>query len=424
MNRTRLWGTIFILALGVFGVGARVRWPEPTFVAVPAVEVTDVRNSNLQDDEEEPASVNDQYLRDDARLAAMSVEELQAELKKVLADWRQQHSRVGQAVMQFHSEKEEQAPKWASQFRDAKRKGEAARKLAGQVAMHLLEKMTGPPDKDLADLAFHSIDAYFMFHEYSKAYRMAKALVERGHQRPYLLPLYGHAAYCVNQLTEARAIFSEAKVAGETLTADQDAAFDACQKLRTTMEAEQAALLKDQESNLPRIEFQTTKGTIVVELFEDHAPNTVNNIVFLVEQGFFKNRQFYEVSDSMAVTGSTTNDPYGQAGYWIKSEHDLPNRRPHLRGYLTMLVDVQAELASSQFAFVTRPRPDLDEQLNTVFGRVIEGDVVLDNLERAGTQWQEMIKAQDSMIGQPDQIISARVIRKRDKDYVPERVER
>ena len=190
------------------------------------------------------------------------------------------------------------------------------------------------------------------------------------------------------------------------------------------MEAEQAALLKDQESNLPRIEFQTTKGTIVVELFEDHAPNTVNNIVFLVEQGFFKNRQFYEVSDSMAVTGSTTNDPYGQAGYWIKSEHDLPNRRPHLRGYLTMLVDVQAELASSQFAFVTRPRPDLDEQLNTVFGRVIEGDVVLDNLERAGTQWQEMIKAQDSMIGQPDQIISARVIRKRDKDYVPERVER
>lgn len=423
MNRTRLLGSFCCLGLAWVGIVSSWSWLQPGPPAVSSVSLTAVHGLSWQDDEE-PAAVNDQYLRDDARLAAMTAEELQTELQKVLTEWRFHHSRVGQAVMQFHSQKEDQAPKWASQFRDAKRKGEAARKLSGQVAMHLLEKMSGPPDKDLADLAFHSIDAYFMFHEYRKAYRMAKALVNRGHERPYLLPLYGYAAYCVNELTEARAVFSEAMVAGEPLTKEQEAAFDACQKFRAKLEAEQAALLMDQDSDLPQIEFQTSKGKIVVELFEDNAPNTVNNIVFLVEQGFFKNRLFYELSESMAVTGSPTNDAFGQVGYWIKSEHDRPNRRPHLRGYLTMLVDVEAELASSQFAFVTRPRPDLDDQLNTVFGRVIEGDVVLDNLERAGTKWQEMIKAQDSLIGPPDQIIAARVIRKRAKEYVPERVER
>ena len=376
-----------------------------------------------QEPEDEPKAIDDQYVLDETRFAAMSEGELRLELDKQLGEWRLQHSRVGQAIMQFHSDKEVNASQWVAQFRDAKRRGEAARKTAGHVATHLLEKMTGPPDKDLADLAFNSIDAYFVFHEYRKAYRMAKALVERGHERPYLLPLYGYAAYCVNEFTEARAVLSEAKVLGESLTDEHEAAFNYCQKYRTIMETERAALAMDQESELPQIEFQTSKGKIVVELFEDQAPNTVNNMVFLVEQGFFQNRQFYETNDSMLVTGSPTNDAMGQVNYYINSEHDRPERRPHLRGYLTMLVDVESAVASSQFAFITRPRPDLDQNLNTVFGRVIEGDVLLDHIERAGKDWEKLITAPDSMIGEPDQILSARVIRKRAKEYVPKLVD-
>lgn len=423
MSRVRLSGLIFVAGLGLIVAWSGLRENQSLDNGKISPAPTEVRWFLPQDQDDQESAVDDQYLRYETQLAAMSAEELQAELQKQLTEWRHQHSRVGQAVMQFHSDKEVRAPKWAAQFRDAKRKGEAARKASGHVAMHLLEKMTGPPDKDLADLAFNSIDAYFVFHEYRKAYRMAKALVTRGHERPYLLPMYGYAAYCVNEFTEARAVFSEAKVIGEPLTPEQEAAFDACQLFRANMDAERVALEMDQDSDLPRIEFQTSKGKIIVELFEDQAPNTVNNLVFLVEQGFFKNRHFYETNDSMLVTGSPTNDAMGQVNYYIKSERDRPDRRPHLRGYLTMLVDLEAEVASSQFAFVTRPRPDLDQQLNTVFGRVIEGDIVLDNLERAGSTWEKMIAAQDSMIGQPDQIISARVIRKRAKDYVPERVE-
>ncbi|MBL8891373.1 MAG: peptidylprolyl isomerase [Planctomycetaceae bacterium] len=413
MNTLRLLGGFVIV-----GLFAGWSWLSESREFLAESQLTLISRMELQD-EPNPPAVDDQYVRDELRYAGLTAEELRVELEKKLSEWRHQYARIGQAVMQFHSQKEEEAPRWAAQFREAKKKGEQARKAAGHVAIHLLEKSTGTPDKDLADLAYNSLDSYFVFKEYRKAYRISKALVASGHQRAFLLPLYGYAAYCVNEYSEARSVFSEAKILGESLTQEQEAAFELSKFMADRMEAEKVALQADESANLPRIEFQTTKGNIVVELFEDQAPNTVNNVVSLVEQGFFKNHQFYEINDSMAVTGSPTNDPTGQAGYWIKSEHDRPDRRPHLRGYLTMLVDLQSELASSQFAFVTRPRPDLDQQLNTVFGRIIEGDVILDNLERAGTDWEKMIQAQDSMIGQPDRILSARVVRKRDRDYVP-----
>lgn len=372
----------------------------------------------------EDAEIDDSYLTEETRLAGLSVAELQAEFDQRLAEWRFQYARMGQGYMQFYFQKESEAGIWAAQFNDARIQGEKARKAAGHVAIHLLEKMTEPPSQELADLAYRSIDAYLLFHEYRKAYRTAKALVERGHQRPFLLPLYGYSAYSVNEFSEARSVFSQAIILGETLNEQQQAAFEVSGRAQSIVDAEQAAIALSEDAELPIIEFQTTKGKLVVELFEDNAPNTVKNIVFLVEQGFFKDRQFYELTDNLIFTGSPTNDATGRVSYSIKSEHELPNRRPHLRGYLTMLVDVDSELASCQFAIVTQPRPDLDAQLNTVFGRIIEGDLLLDNFERAGSLWQKAVTAPNSMIGPPDQILSARVIRKRAYDYYPERVNR
>jgi cyclophilin family peptidyl-prolyl cis-trans isomerase len=161
---------------------------------------------------------------------------------------------------------------------------------------------------------------------------------------------------------------------------------------------------------------------MVVELFEDQAPNAVASFIFLVERNFYRNQQFYDVSESLAFTGSPTNEPSGNAGYGIRSEFDRPDRRPHWRGYLTLLVNPDTQVGSSQFAIMMKPRPDLDTAENTVFGRIIEGEEVLDLLEKAGKTWQDMITAADSQIGPPDQILSARVIRKRDHEYVPTRV--
>ena len=54
----------------------------------------------------------------------------------------------------------------------------------------------------------------------------------------------------------------------------------------------QAEALKN---DLPRVELKTTKGTIVLELFENEAPGTVGNFVFLVENGYFDKMLFHQV---------------------------------------------------------------------------------------------------------------------------------
>ncbi len=368
------------------------------------------------------SQVDTTYQDRDKRLAGLSAEQLREEYDAALSEWKHQHARLIQAHYMFFNVREGESEYWAMQFRDAKKHGERARKLAGHLAVNLMEKLTEPPDRDLADMVFNSMDAHLLFFEYQKAHRTAKALVESGHQRPYLLPMYAYSAYCVNEFAEARSVFIQSQIVGETLTPDQQAAFDACSVGLSQLEKERTARATDEEANLPRVELMTTRGPIVVELFEDQAPNTVANFIFLVERNFFREHQFYDIDDSLAITGSPTNDASGRVDYSIRSEHDREDRRAHLRGYLTLMIDVNSELGSSQFSILTRPRPDLDNSLNTVFGRIIEGEIVLDLLERSGSTWENMIKAADSQIGPPDKIISARVLRKRDHRYLPERI--
>lgn len=371
---------------------------------------------------QDEATVNDSYQKEEARLAGLTVEELRAEFNQWVTEWKRQHSRLIQGHMQFHMVKEVDSEVWAIQFRDAKKKGEQARKAASHVAVVLLEKMPENPDKDLVDMVYKSLDAHLVFQQYGQAYRAARALVESGQQRPYLLGMYAYSAFCLNQFEEARSLFSQAIIIKESLSDVQKAASEMCGTALFRSETEKLALEADAEANLPRVEIMTTKGPMVVELFEDQAPNAVASFIFLVERNFYRNQQFYDVSESLAFTGSPTNEPSGNAGYGIRSEFDRPDRRPHWRGYLTLLVNPDTQVGSSQFAIMMKPRPDLDTAENTVFGRIIEGEEVLDLLEKAGKTWQDMITAADSQIGPPDQILSARVLRKRDHEYVPTRV--
>jgi len=370
----------------------------------------------------EDLEIDDTYQTEDARLAAMSEEELQVEYRRQLDQWRFQFSRLMQAHTAFYSMPKRESDDWDYQFRDAKRQGEKARIAAGHVAAHLLEKTTGRPDPGLAEMAYHMIDSHLFFHQYQMAHRLANALLGTGYERPHLYAMAAYSAFCVNRFDEAQQLFGRAIIAGDHLPDHFARAFEQCSAASQRMEREMEALATDAGADLPRVELTTTKGKIVVELFEDQAPNTVANFIYLVEQRFYRNQQFYDTTDSLISTGSPTNDPEGWADYWIASEADRTDRRLHLRGYLTLMVVPELQAGSSQFAILTKPRPDLDSMPNTVFGRIVEGEIVLDLLERAGEEWEKAILAPDSQIGEPDQILGARVLRKRNRDYYPQRL--
>lgn len=120
----------------------------------------------------------------------------------------------------------------------------------------------------------------------------------------------------------------------------------------------------------------TDKGDIVIHLFADKVPTTVNNFVFLAREGFYDDTIFHRVIPNfMAQGGDPTGTGRGGPGYRFKDEFhkDLRHNKP---GILSM-ANAGPNTNGSQFFITHVPTPHLDNH-HTVFGEVIEGmDVVL-----------------------------------------------
>lgn len=127
----------------------------------------------------------------------------------------------------------------------------------------------------------------------------------------------------------------------------------------------------------------TVKGDIVIELFADIAPNTVNSFVFLAENQFFDGLTFHRVEPNFVVQGgSPTGTSVGGPGY---NTNDEPNEIPNERGTLAMAKGAGQPYFGSQFFINLKHNPALDFD-NTrgdrfyPFGRVIDGMDVVDSL--------------------------------------------
>ena len=120
---------------------------------------------------------------------------------------------------------------------------------------------------------------------------------------------------------------------------------------------------------------KTGKGDIVIELFADKAPNTVNNFVFLAREGFHDGTTFHRViKDFMIQGGDPTGSGAGGPGYQFSDEFH-PALRHSGPGILSM-ANAGRNTNGSQFFITHVATPWLDGK-HAVFGKVIEGmDVV------------------------------------------------
>lgn len=127
--------------------------------------------------------------------------------------------------------------------------------------------------------------------------------------------------------------------------------------------------------------FHTEKGDIVIELFADKVPSTVNNFVFLARQGFYDDTIFHRViANFMAQGGDPTGTGRGGPGYRFKDEFH-PSLRHDKPGILSM-ANAGPNTNGSQFFITHVPTPWLDNK-HAVFGQVTSGmDVVLAIPER------------------------------------------
>ena len=130
---------------------------------------------------------------------------------------------------------------------------------------------------------------------------------------------------------------------------------------------------KQEEDVLPPEEvavLETTQGTIVIELYPDYAPGTVENFKKLIQKKYYDGLTFHRyIEDFMIQGGDPTGTGTGGPGYTIKDEF---NERKHLTGTVAMAKTSAPDSAGSQFYICHGPQPHLDGGY-TVFGQVIQG---------------------------------------------------
>ena len=249
---------------------------------------------------------------------------------------------------------------------------------------------------------------------YEAALKLARLMEEKKCEEPVLYAVAGAAAFQSDDYEAAETWLKRAEKAGKLdeegkellagLT-DQKQAWTKEQEIRT---AEAAA------DDLPRVKLTTSKGPIVIELFENEAPQSVGNFISLVESKYYDGLTFHRVLPGfMAQGGDPTGDGSGGPGYEIYCECHEKNARQHFRGTLSM-AHAGRDTGGSQFFLTFRRTAHLDGK-HTVFGRVIEGLDVLAKIQRRDPQSEDAPPA--------DKIVKAEVLRKREHEYKPHKVE-
>jgi cyclophilin family peptidyl-prolyl cis-trans isomerase len=329
----------------------------------------------------------------------------------VRAQWDQATNQMDQLAEQFRSASPEQREQIRQQYMTLVDQMDDLLPKLTQTATAAYQAAPNA-DPDLARLLVGIAANALRNDRFEAAAETAQMLIANNSPEQSVYGVAGTAAYCLDHFELAEKYLNMAREAelleqdGQIYATDVALAkelWDVEQKLRA---AEAAA------DDLPRVLMKTSKGDLVIELFENEAPQTVGNFVSLVEKGFYDGLTFHRVLPGfMAQGGCPDGTGAGGPGYQIFCESDKPDRRSHFRGVLSM-AHAGKDTGGSQFFLTFRRTSHLDGG-HTVFGRVIEGLDVLEELQRIDPQRPSGV--------QPDKILEAKVIRKRDHPYQPTR---
>ena len=122
----------------------------------------------------------------------------------------------------------------------------------------------------------------------------------------------------------------------------------------------------------------TEKGDVVIQLFADKAPITVNSFMFLAREGWYDNITFHRViPDLFAQTGDPSGTGKGNPGYYLITEID-PSLKFTTPGMVAM-VNSGPDTSGSQFFITYGATTQYDGQY-TIFGQVLSGMEIVNAL--------------------------------------------
>ena len=141
--------------------------------------------------------------------------------------------------------------------------------------------------------------------------------------------------------------------------------------------------------NNPKVTIEMAGGgSIVVELYPEIAPKTVENFISLASKGFYDGLIFHRVINGFMIQGGCPDGSgMGGPGHNIPGEftsNDVQNDLKHTKGVISMARSSDPDSAGSQFFIMHESAPHLDGGY-AAFGRVIEGQDVVDAIATCPT---------------------------------------
>jgi cyclophilin family peptidyl-prolyl cis-trans isomerase len=339
---------------------------------------------------------------------------------KLMEEWKVILKKMREQRTNYQTAKEDEQKKLAEEFAAEVEKG---RQLLPQLRESALTAYleTGSADPQLERFLLKFVGDAVDHDNFEEGLQLAKKLLEAGCTEKLLPGAAAICAYATNDYAAAEAYFKVANESGALLGVESEIAklgqqFSPQVSTEKVLWEKELAIRKEEEAkdDLPRVKMTTNRGVIVLELFENEAPDTVGNFISLVEKKQYDGLNFHRVLPHfMAQGGDPKGDGTGGPGYSIYCECHKPEYRRHFRGSLSM-AHAGRDTGGSQFFLTFRPTPELDGK-HTCFGRVIEGMDVLAKIQRRDPETEA-----DKV---PDKIVTAEVVRKRDHAYAPKKVE-
>ena len=128
------------------------------------------------------------------------------------------------------------------------------------------------------------------------------------------------------------------------------------------------------------VKMETNRGTIVLELYPEYAPKTVNNFVFLANEGYYNGVAFHRVIPNFMVQGGDpTGSGRGGPGYKFEDEF-AGNPLRHETGVISM-ANAGPGTNGSQFFITHAPQSHLDGK-HTVFGKSVDSMDVINSIHQ------------------------------------------
>ena len=143
----------------------------------------------------------------------------------------------------------------------------------------------------------------------------------------------------------------------------------------------------------PIVTFEMENGDIMkAELYPEIAPNTVNNFISLVQNGFYDGLIFHRVIRGFMIQGGCPDGTgMGGPGYTIKgefSQNGFANDLRHTEGVLSMARAMHPDSAGSQFFIMHKNSPHLDGAY-AAFGKITEGMDVVNKIAAVRTDFSD-----------------------------------